>query len=87
VSDTIVRIRPVLNGWILEIKVDKDQTDRYVFSYDEVPGEEQEVKAFAGLLRTLNNLVGPSTSRYSAHRVYVDVQPGDKYSVISQSEE
>ncbi|NBP28686.1 MAG: hypothetical protein EBV23_03780 [Flavobacteriia bacterium] len=86
-SDTNVRIRPVLNGWILEIKVDKDQTDRYVFSHDDASGEEQEVKAFAGLLRTLNNLVGPSTSRYSEHRIYVDVQPGDKYSVISQSEE
>jgi len=83
----MITIKSALNGWLIEYHVDKDQTDRYVFSHDDASGEEQEVKAFAGLLRTLNNLVGPSTSRYSEHRIYVDVQPGDKYSVISQSEE
>lgn len=86
-SETTIKIRTALNGWFLEIKLDQEQTDRYAFSYDDCPEGEQEVKAFSALLSTLNNLIGPSTSRYSKYRVYVEVRPGDKYSDSLDSED
>ena len=86
-SNTVVRIRGAINGWVLELHSDEEQIDRYVFSYEDGPAGEDEVKSFAGLLRQIDSLIGPSTSRYSEHRIYVDVRPGDKYSVIEQSED
>jgi hypothetical protein len=40
---------------------------------------DDEVECFADFLRSLNDELGPSTSRYSSKRVYVKVAPGDKY--------
>ena len=83
----MIKIKNAINGWILEYRIDDDQTDTYVFSYEDSPAGEGEVKTFAGLLRQIDSLIGPSTSRYSEHRVYVDVRAGDKYSVIEQVED
>lgn len=84
---TVVKITNAINGWMLEFHLDEEQVVRYVFSYEDGPDGENEVNSFAGLLRQIDTLIGPSTSRYSEHRIYVDVRPGDKYSVISQQED
>jgi len=40
---------------------------------------EDAVECFADFLRTLNEELGPSTSRYSPKRIFIRVEPGDKY--------
>lgn len=69
-----------LNGWIIEYQEDESEpVKRQVFSYADSFDDEEEVKAFAQLLWSLNDLIGPSTSRYSKARVYIEVKPGDKH--------
>lgn len=38
-----------------------------------------EIEAFADFLRLLDEHYCPSTSRYSAKRIYICVEPGDKH--------
>jgi hypothetical protein len=83
----MITVRTAINGWVLELQSDVESIETYVFSYQDDPSDEDEVKTFASLLRRIDSLIGPSTSRYSEHRVYVDVRPGDKYSVIRQEED
>ena len=83
----MITIKNALNGWILELRSNDEEIDRYVFSYEDNLGEYDEVQAFALLLRKINDLIGPSTSRYSEYRIYLDIRPGDKYSVIKQEED
>jgi hypothetical protein len=45
--------------------------------YQEV--EDDEVDAFAEVLRFLLDHYGPMQSRYSAKRITIVVEPGDKY--------
>ncbi len=40
---------------------------------------ESEAETFADMLRDLKEEFGPSTSRHSAERIYVEVRPGDKF--------
>jgi hypothetical protein len=84
-GDYMIKINSALNGWILETDSHGETPETYVFSHNDC--EEQEIKAFAQLLNTIRDLIAPSTSRYSEHRIYVDIRPGDKYSVISQTED
>jgi len=39
------------------------------------------------LLFTINDLIGPTTSRYSEHRIYVRIEPGDKFEDLQTSED
>lgn len=69
-----------LNGWIVEYQEDESEpVKRQVFSYSDSADDVEEVKAFAHLLWSLTDLIGPSTSRYSKARVYIEVKPGDKH--------
>lgn len=76
----MIKIKMVRNGWILEDKTDEEFTQRYAFEYidDFRNGEKSEVEAFVRLLWVLNDLYGPTTSRYSAHRVAIRIEKGDK---------
>lgn len=47
--------------------------------YQQPPNEEDEVEAFANFLWAINEEYGPNTSRYSPKRVYIKVEPGDKF--------
>jgi hypothetical protein len=47
--------------------------------FQEISDELEEIEAWACFLRELNDMYGPSTSRYSAKRIYIDVRPGDKH--------
>lgn len=71
-------IRKAKNGYILKVTdfVD-DETEEIVFQekYD----EDDEIECFADFLQVLNENYGPTTNRYSAKRIYIRVEPGDKY--------
>lgn len=80
-----ITIKPALNGWYLTHSEEGEEDQVYVFSAD---GDEQsEVEAFAHLLRVVDSIYGPSTSRYSEHRIYVNVSPGDKSSKHPDNQE
>ncbi len=64
------KIKPASNGYIL---VTESGTTVYSFEVD------SEVQAFAKLLRDIETEAGPTTSRYDAERIYVEVKPGDKH--------
>ena len=79
-TDPVLRceIRRASNGWILKVEhpsVGDDEPDEIV--YEEK--FDDEIECFADFLRTLDDELGPSTSRYSPKRVYIQVRPGDKH--------
>jgi len=64
-------IKMVQNGIIIQ-----DKHDTCVFEEDD---KATEVETFANALRHINMLLGPSTSKYSPQRIYVNVEPGYDY--------
>ncbi len=76
--DMHFEIRRVTNGWILKANRPSSYSDaesELVCQED----YEDEVECFADFLRTLNEEFGPSMSRYSPKRIYIRVEPGDKF--------
>lgn len=71
-------LKMVSNGWILEDHSDPEFTRIEVFESKE-DNEKGEVEAMARLLWTIDSLIGPTTSRYSKHRIYIKIEPGDKF--------
>ena len=74
----IFDIRRAKNGYILKVIDGKDNADEqeeivYQEKYDD------EVECFADFLRYLDEEYGPATNRYSEKRIYINVEPGDKY--------
>ncbi len=79
-TDPVLRceIRGAKNGWILKV----EHPAAGVNEPDEIVVEEKydsEIECFADFLRTLDEELGPSTSRYSPQRIYIQVRPGDKH--------
>ena len=84
----MITIKEAINGWIVTDRREssEDYADRvFVFSHDE--REYSEVEAFSRVLWELNNLAGPSTSRYCKKRIYIEVKPGDKCEEVKEGEE
>jgi hypothetical protein len=77
-----VTIKTVSNGLILTHKIE-DETAQEVFEYS-----DNEVDKFAEFLYRLSDLIGPSTGRHDAKRIYIKVAPGDKYlDTLTESEQ
>lgn len=70
-------IRPVQNGAVLRVEPDYPDAKTEEVVYQET--ETNELEAFADFLRYLVDRYGPHTSRYSPRRIYVRIQPGDKF--------
>ena len=70
-------IRRVQNGAVLHVEPDYPDAKAEEVVYQET--EMDEVEAFAEFLRHLVDHYGPHTSRYSPKRIYVRVEPGDKF--------
>lgn len=68
-------LRTARNGVILRVEDGESDGDEVV--YQET--EDDEIEAFAEFLRFLVDHYGPMTSRYSPKRIFVIVEPGDKY--------
>ena len=75
------------NGWLLK-SCEEGERDRYkVFSYDDTFEGDSEAKAFASFLYAIKEEMGPSESRYSKHRVMINIEPGDKFDDGSEEAE
>ena len=81
----MIKIERATNGWIVRHTCEDEPEDVYVFNADD--GDESEAKAFAHLLQVVKNLCGPQESRYSAHRVMITIQPGDKHRSHSDNQD
>ena len=77
-------IRRTKNGALLRVEYDHPEGETEEICYQEA--EDNEVEAFADFLRILNEYYGPSTSRYSAKRIYILVKPGDKHEDFKDDE-
>lgn len=77
----ILIIETAANGWLIRKEADAtdDRSELHVFSHSDSVDDTAEVNAFARVLWCLNDLIGPTTSRHSKARVYVEVKPGDKH--------
>lgn len=68
-------IKRVSNGWLI-----KEGKEIHVFTENESNDYlEGDVSSFAEVLYYINSSMGPSTSRYSAKRIYIEIRPGDKH--------
>ena len=76
-----ITIEMAANGWLIRTQSDhpEDRSETYVYSEDSDWDDIAEVKAFAQVLLRVNDLIGPTTSRHSVARIYVEVKPGDKH--------
>ena len=84
----MIKIEQVDNGWILIDHSDPENVRKQVFqAKDEYLYEKSEAEAFASLLWAVKHIVGPSDSRYSAHRVYIKIEPGDKHEDYKDDED
>lgn len=74
-----ITIMSAENGWILQEHLEEGEVRSgfSVFGHDET--DEGQAKTFADLLWKLKEIMGPSESRYSAHRVMIRIEPGDKH--------
>lgn len=70
-------IRRVKNGAVLRVEYDYPEGEFEEIAYQKTG--DGEIEAFADFLRLLNENYGPSTSRYSRKRIYINVEPGDKH--------
>jgi len=73
----MIKIQYAQNGWLLTHSEEGEPDRLFVFSHTE--SDQSEVEAFRDLLWQVNNIYGPSTSRYSEHRIYIRIEPGDKH--------
>jgi hypothetical protein len=71
----LFEIKKAKNGYIVQCD-DEDSPMVFQELSDEIL---DEVDAWAYFLRELTDCYGPSTSRYSPKRIYVEVKPGDKF--------
>ncbi len=78
-------IRRVQNGAVLRVEPDHPDAQTEEVAFQE--NETDEVEAFADFLRHLVDHYGPQTSRYSPKRIYVSVEPGDKYEAPAAANE
>lgn len=84
----MIQIERADNGWVLTDHSDTENVRKQVFQEaDGFDVEKSEAEAFASLLWAVKSIMGPSDSRYSAHRVYIDIRPGDKHSSHPDNQE
>lgn len=67
-------IKKAKNGYIVQCDSEEDP-----MVFQKISDEEDEVDAWASFLRELTDQYGPMTNRYSPKRIYIRVEPGDKF--------
>lgn len=81
----MIKIQYIENGWLLTHSEEYEPEKLYAFSHN--GSDQSEIGAFRDLLATVDDLYGPSTSRYSEHRIYIRIEPGDKHSSHPDNQE
>ncbi|MEK7676476.1 MAG: hypothetical protein AAB676_11660 [Verrucomicrobiota bacterium] len=79
-----IEIRNVANGLVLRIEPEQPGDEAQEIVYQ--ARDDDEVEAFADFLRYLLDHYGPHTSRYSPKRIYIRVEPGDKFELPANQE-
>jgi hypothetical protein len=74
-----IEITTAENGWIIKEQLEEGEhrSGLHVFWHDD--SDKLQAEAFADLLWKIKDLLGPSESRYSQHRVMIEIEAGDKY--------
>lgn len=79
----MIKIEMTGNGWILKDDSDPDMPKKMVFEDigrgSPINPDKVTMEAFTRLLWSINDLIGPTTSRYSKHRLHISLKKGDKY--------
>ncbi len=65
-------MKSALNGYILS-------SDDGEILYQTTDDDKDEIERFCEFLYAVKEHYGPSTSRYSPKRIYINIEPGDKY--------
>ena len=73
----MIKIEQASNGWIVKHQFDGEPEEVFVFENGD-DSELDNAEAFADVLWKIKHLCGPQESRYSAHRVMIHIEPGDK---------
>lgn len=81
----MIKIQYAENGWLLTHSEEGEPDRLHVFSHND--NEQTEAEAFRDLLATVDSIYGPSSSRYSEHRIYIRIEPGDKHSSHPDNQE
>lgn len=75
----MIKIERALNGWIIRYQPEGEAEDMFVFDTGD-DSERDTAEAFSDVLWKIKSICGPQESRYSAHRVMIHIEPGDKHS-------
>jgi hypothetical protein len=78
----MIKIETVDNGWIITDETDPDGPRKFVVECEDllsINPSLETMESFCSLLRRVNDLIGPTTSRYSPHRLKISLEPGDKH--------
>jgi len=78
----VIKIETVDNGYLLTDERDPEHPNKLVVECDCSLGinpTKKDLEAFCNLLWRLTHMIGPTTSRYSPHRVHISLKRGDKY--------
>ena len=81
----MIKIERALNGWIIRYQPEGEAEEIHVF--DDGSSERDEAESFADVLWKIKSLCGPQDSRYSAHRVMINIEAGDKHSSHPDNQE
>lgn len=79
-------IRRIANGTVLRLEPDQPGDEAEEIVYQARESDEEDIEAFADFLRYLADHYGPHTSRYSPKRIFVQVEPGDKFEATQNDE-
>jgi len=84
----MIKIECADNGWILiDETINGSKWLVVKRKEDDVMNPSLEtMETFVELLWRVNDLIGPTTSRYSPHRLSIGLKPGDKYEKKAQDE-
>ena len=77
-SKMVFTFKTVKNGILLEAKCLSEDPEELVFQ-EQYSDELSELEAFSNFLYLINENYGPTTSRYSEHRIRVILAPGDRF--------
>lgn len=67
------------NGFIMRIPAEHDEDKDIMYVFQEEEDDADDIEPFRQLLSMILHHMGPTTSRYSEKRIYIEVRPGDKY--------
>ncbi len=82
-----ISIKKADNGYIIRHFDDELGKETNVVIEQRDNSEEEEIETFRSMLWELNEIMGPSTSRYSAKRISITTIPGDKHPDSDKEEE